>query len=193
MSNVSSNPAFSESSAWISVKKEYQLVADPDALSTSFFCKADSPIIDKRMIDALREYSLQQNCDVRICLHSNPDASFQNMIIVHRKSNYYRPHEHIVNGESYHLLDGDLGIPFFDDDGRVVDHRRMTISDNIISRIPIGVSHAMFPLSELVIFHESKSGPFVPGEDTLHPAWAPEAGDSGAIRRYKASVLNSFS
>ncbi len=177
---------------WDAIKEEYDLVEDANALSPSFFCRAGSPIVDRKMVDALKGFSALENSDVRICLHSSPEASFQNMIIVHRNSNYYRPHEHLKNGESYHLLEGELGIPFFDDVGQVIDKRRMTLHDNVIARIPVGIAHAMFPLSDLVIFHESKSGPFIPGEDTVHPNWSPQAGDEEAIRQYKDTVLKSF-
>ena len=177
---------------WRSFQDDYELWLDQEALSPSYFSQSKIPAVDKRMLDALKDYALEENTDVRICLHDSPAASFQNMIILHRQSQYYRPHSHSKNGEAYHLIEGELGIPFFDETGEIVERVHLSVNNRIIVRIPIHHIHAMYPLTKFVIFHESKSGPFVPGEDISYPSWAPKTNNEEAIKKYQIRVSKGY-
>ena len=173
---------------WSSFQQSHQLWSDPKALTPSFFVQKKLPVVDKKMLDALKEYAYKRKTDVRVCLHKSPADNFQNMIILHRKSEYYRPHIHSKNGESYQLIEGELGIFFFDDIGNIIDQLRLSFNNQIAARIPTKICHAIFPISSHVIFHESKLGPFIPGEDTVFPEWAPDLTNYNDINTYKNSL-----
>ena len=178
--------------AWNDYVNEHRLTRDDGARSFSFYCSSTPPCVDNQMMEALKSFSITENSDVRICLHDNPRANFQNMIILHRSCHFYRPHRHVKNGEIYHLLDGVLGIPFFNSRSLVTSLYRLSMDDCVMASIPVNADHAMFPLSEVVIFHECKLGPFVPGEDTIVPDWAPAIDDDNGINLYKDRITKYF-
>ena len=52
--------------------------------------------------------------------------------------------------------------------------------------IAVGMYHAVMPLSDPVIYHESKPGPFLGDGDSMYPDWAPAEDDSDAVAAYKS-------
>ena len=188
MPNSTAGEILYDGDLWNSFQHSQQLWSDPKSLTPSFFIQTDLPVVNKRMLDALKDYAYKRKTDVRICLHKSPTDNFQNMIILHRNSEYYRPHIHSKNGESYQLIEGELGIFFFDGTGNIIDQLRLTFNDQIVARIPTKICHAIFPISNQVIFHESKLGPFIPGEDIIFPEWAPDLKNYNDIKTYKDTL-----
>ena len=57
----------------------------------------------------------------RLCLHHDTDRLINEMIIVGNKDTYIRPHRHPTGrDESYHVLEGEMIVFFFDDSGQVL-------------------------------------------------------------------------
>ena len=190
--NLSSNRDQNGGPLWNKYRMEYDLRPDGSAKSPSYFCSSSVPLVDTRMINALKSYSVYEDSDIRICLHDQPDASFHDMINLHRKTSYYRPHKHSKNCESYHLLEGQLGVAFFDDNGLLVNHYTLSLGNVVVTRIPVEIVHAIFPLSGIVIFHECKAGPFLPDDDTIYPSWVPAPEDEVLINQYKEYLIQKI-
>jgi len=177
---------------WNKYEIEYDLRLDFKSRSSSYFCQSKIPLVDYKMMKALKSFSDYENCDVRICLHDRPEASFHDMINLHLSTNFYRPHKHLKFSETYHLLEGKLGIVFFDKDGFIKNKCVLSLGNVLATRVPVEMLHAVFPLSPIVIFHESKPGPFVPGEDVVYPSWLPSPEDISSVNRYKKSLIENF-
>lgn len=149
---------------------------DASAKTESYFCTSDLVAIDDSVINFLKERILKSdNSSVRISLHNSPEDSFHQMIIAHRKGKYYRPHKHLKKVEAYQIISGSLDVVIFNDDGEIRDVTRLSADgqSNFIYRIGANLWHCTVPVSEIVIFHEVKPGPFQSG-DSIYPDWAPE-------------------
>jgi hypothetical protein len=48
--------------------------------------------------------------------------------------------------------------------------------------------HAVMPVTQQVIYHESKPGPFTGVGDSLFPAWAPEHTNMAGVTAYMAAL-----
>jgi len=112
------------------------------------------------------------------------------MVIAFCRETYNRPHRHRNKTESFHVIEGNLLIVFFDDQGKV--QRRIKMGPNrdgqtFLYRLSSSLWHTVVPLSEFVIIHETTTGPFIKDE-TEFAAWGPEDGDKAGIAQWLAGV-----
>jgi cupin fold WbuC family metalloprotein len=127
---------------------------------------------------------------IRLCAHQSVDDRVHEMLIVHSRDTYVRPHKHIGKSESFHVVEGDVDVVVFDDDGGVHEVIRMGAFASgrpFYYRIAGPLFHTLLIRSDVLVFHETTSGPFRRA-DTLFAPWAPEDGDSAAVRQYIAEL-----
>ena len=172
-----------------------RVARDDGPKSLAYFCKGEPVRVDAALIARLKAEAARSGAkNVRLCLHESPGAAFHDMIIVEKQGKYYRPHKHAAKGESYHIIEGTLAAFVFDEAGGVQDACRLTPGGTMIYRVGAGMYHAVLPISELVVYHEAKPGPFLGGADSLYPAWAPDGtnpDDVAAFRQRLLRVLDS--
>lgn len=116
----------------------------------------------------------------RLCTHLSPDNALHEMLIVLAKGCYIRPHKHIDKIESFHMIEGELKILFFDDTGNITNIINMgNYADEkyFYYRLSEPRFHSVIPVSELVVFHEITNGPFN-SEDTVFASWSPVTAES---------------
>jgi len=167
----------------ISLKDGTNVTQDKKAKSLSFFCNNHPVLIDANIVNELKELSRKyDNANCRICMHNAPDDDHHDMIILEKKDHYYPPHRHEYVGETFHMIEGSMGIFSFNNDGTVLDC--VVLKKNEIYRIAKGSFHAIFPLSDYVVYHEGRKGPFLGENDSLLPDWAPNKGDLEEIKIY---------
>jgi len=173
----------------ISLLDQQNVVEDKKAKSLSFFCKNSQVLINDVIINELKEVSrLHNNANCRVCLHTSPDSLHHDMIILERKDSYLRPHKHIyASGETFHVIEGVMAVLSFDDKGNVFDSPRLQKGD--LYRISKGVYHALFPISDYIIYHENKVGPFLGQKDNIYADWSPENDDLDGIKFYKKNLV----
>ena len=85
-----------------------------------------------------------------------------------------------------------MGCLIFDDIGTITDQCILSEPDlnsinPFIYRIGSNRWHCTIPLSDIVIFHESKPGPFIHNDDSIYPDWAPEGNDQQECNNYLSS------
>ncbi|MCX8129917.1 MAG: WbuC family cupin fold metalloprotein [Clostridia bacterium] len=124
----------------------------------------------------------------RICIHNGNDDLLHQMIIVHRRGNYIRPHKHEFKSESFQLIEGALVVFIFNDNGEVIDKINMSVNENIVFRIERNIWHTIVPTSELVVFHEITNGPFTGNNDSIFPDWAPQCGEHNKIDMFMKNL-----
>lgn len=162
-----------------------RLREDKSAKSVSFFCLERPVCVDQALLAEMKEISTQRDGrNVRICLHSGPEDDHHDMVVLERSGKYYRPHKHAEKGECFHVIEGRLGLLAFDATGGVIDATALGAGE--IYRIAVGMYHAVMPLSDPVIYHESKPGPFLGEGDSIYPDWAPLAADLRAVEAFQA-------
>jgi cupin fold WbuC family metalloprotein len=126
----------------------------------------------------------------RLCTHSGPADRLHEMIIVHHRDCYVRPHRHRTNSESLHVIEGSADVVVFDESGAITTS--FTVSEagsggTFYYRMPAMQFHTLLITAEWFIFHETTSGPFR-RENTEFPAWAPDGTAEGPQRAYLARV-----
>lgn len=116
----------------------------------------------------------------RLCTHRNTEALLHEMLIVHARDTYIRPHKHIGKPESFHVIEGLVDVVIFDEMGSVLEVMKLGdyASGRIFYyRISDPVYHTLLIRSDLLVFHETTAGPFN-RTDTVFASWSPEESDS---------------
>ena len=164
---------------------------DKTAKTISFFCRKLPVRVDSSLIGELKIIAQNQGKkNVRLCLHDSPNAVHHDIIILEHKGKYYRPHKHLKKGEAFHIIDGEMGIFVFNEDGIVMDF--CCLKSGEIFRVGVGMYHMVMPLTEFVIYHENKPGPFLKDGDSIYPDWAPDGDNQVDNDDYLRSLIQQI-
>src|SRR5689334_4825397 len=126
----------------------------------------------------------------RLCTHPDPSSGLHEMLIVHHREAYVRPHKHLGKPESFHVIEGTAQVVIFEDDGSIRDVLEMAPygqGKRCYYRMPEKVFHSILITSEWLVFHETTAGPFDPAR-TEFPDWAPDGSDAAAVQDYVARM-----
>jgi cupin fold WbuC family metalloprotein len=125
---------------------------------------------------------------IRLCAHKDVNDKLHEMLIVHARDCYVRPHKHLAKTESFHIIDGVVDIVLLDETGRIIEVVPMggySTGRKFFYRLADPYYHTLLIRSDHVVFHEITNGPFDRG-DTMFAPWSPELEDvSGAARFMK--------
>lgn len=129
----------------------------------------------------------------RLCLHRGHDDTVHEMVIALGRDSYVPPHRHLSKSESFHLIEGEVLVVLFDEEGRVA--RRIHLGPPgsgrpFLYRLSPPSWHSVVPLTEFAAFHETTNGPFVPGSQEIAP-WAPDPDDTGGIQAFVARIARA--
>ncbi len=127
---------------------------------------------------------------IRLCAHPDQSDSLHEMLIVHEKGAYVRPHMHPGKSESTHIIEGLVDVLLFDDRGRI--ERVIRMGDYASGRIfyyrmTTPIFHTLIIQSEFLVFHETTNGPF-DRTATLFAPWAPEENDVNSVNDFIADL-----
>lgn len=123
---------------------------------------------------------------VRLCAHDGPDDALHEMLIIHERSAYVRPHKHPGKSESMHVISGRVDLVMMDDTGaisQVIEMGDYASGLPFYERVDRPIFHTLIIRSEILVFHEVTNGPFVP-DATVFPAWAPDGSNAAVTERY---------
>ncbi len=112
---------------------------------------------------------------VRLCAHRAPKDLLHEMFIVHMRDCYVRPHKHLGKIESMLVLEGEVDVVLFYDDGsirQVIPMGTQRSGKVFYQRLTDPIYHTLLIRSEFLVFHEITEGPFL-RESTIFPDWAP--------------------
>lgn len=136
--------------------------------------------VNKSFIAHLKEMAkCNDRKRVRLCAHNNIDDNIHEMLIVHSKGNYIRPHKHLSKTESLHVIQGVADLILFGDDGTlycVTQIGEHSSGADFFFRISEPCYHTLLIKSDFLVFHETTNGPFNIA-DTFFPEWAPDEGN----------------
>jgi cupin fold WbuC family metalloprotein len=158
---------------------------DVGARSLSYYSLDPTVGVDDRMIDTLVAESRRGgDCNARVCLHTSPESNFHEMVILERRGYYFPPHKHTNKAQSCNILRGEAAVLVFDDDGAVKRFSVLGRDGNLIFRIGEERYHLTLPLTEFIVYHEGKPGPFEREGDSIYAEWAPKREDKEAVADY---------
>ncbi|EQA69793.1 WbuC family cupin fold metalloprotein [Leptospira noguchii] len=155
----------------ISIHKENDEVLYP---------KEDIVVIDKEDLEDLKKLALlNPRQRVRLCAHKTSNDRLHEMFIIHTKECYVRPHKHLEKAESMAIIEGEVDVVLFNENGTILKVIRMGDMNSgklFYYRMSTPIYHSLFIRSEFLVFHESTEGPFL-REQTFFPDWAPKEND----------------
>jgi len=128
----------------------------------------------------------------RLCTHPDPLSGLHEMLIVHHRQAYVRPHKHSGKPESFHLIEGTAKVVIFDNARQISDVLDMAPYGQgklCYYRMPDDVFHTILITSEWLVFHETTAGPFDPSR-TAFPDWAPDGNDAATAGHYVAQLAS---
>lgn len=112
---------------------------------------------------------------IRLCAHSAPNHPLHEMFIVHTQDCYIPPHKHLGKAESMAIIEGEVDIVLFDEDGSLQQTIQMGAPKTgkiFYQRLPESVYHTLIIRTPFLVFHETTEGPFL-RENTVFAEWAP--------------------
>lgn len=125
------------------------------------------------------------------CFHQEHDDNPHRFLNVILSGSYVAPHRHREppKAESFVVLQGELGVVLFHDDGTIADihHLRALTSPREaepatacgIDLLP-GCWHTIVALAPVTVIFEVKPGPYDGATDKEFAPWAPAEGNPGA-------------
>jgi len=151
----------------------------------------DIAVIGPEWIEQLKQIAMASPMKrARVCLHRSDDDQVHEMIIALARDCLFQPHRHPFKSESFHMIFGRLIVVLFKNDGTPM--RSLLLSPPgqggvICYRLCVPTFHAVFPLDEVVVFHEVTNGPFVKNDAVL-ANWAPQSQDELRLFLVKAAL-----
>ena len=147
--------------------------------------------IDRSEIDHFKRLSsANPRKRVRLCAHGDQDDRLHEMVIVHERGAYVRPHKHPGKSESTHVIEGLVDVVLFDDDGGIADVLHLgdyASGRTFFYRMAAPTYHTLLIRSDVLVFHEITNGPF-DRKDTVFAPWAPADQEGSAVDRYIAGL-----
>jgi cupin fold WbuC family metalloprotein len=127
----------------------------------------------------------------RINAHPDGDDALHEMIIAIDASSYIRPHKHPGKSEAFHIIEGEVDIVVFEDNGEidcVVQLGAPGGQRSFYYRMSNAFFHTLIIRSNLLIVHEITNGPFRP-EATVFADFAPEDSEPQNTAAYRADLV----
>ena len=130
---------------------------------------------------------------IRICSHPGVEDKLHEMLIVHARGTYVRPHKHLGKSESFHVVEGLVDVVLFDDHGgitKIISMGDYRSGAKFYYRLSDPHYHTLLIRSEHLVFHETTNGPFDPA-DTVFAPWAPDPKDDAATKDFMDKLATS--
>ena len=161
---------------------------------TTFFSTEAISEVTPEDLSRLREAAASSPLKrARLCLHHDHQDQVQEMVIAFCRSSYVPPHRHLDKSEAFHVIEGELTVLIFDDDGAVTRRIEMAPVTNgftFLYRLSSPLWHTVVPRSDVAVIHEITAGPFIEG-GMLTPHWAPDATDPVAAQQFLRQALST--
>ena len=127
----------------------------------------------------------------RINAHPDGEDALHEMIIAIDPSSYIRPHKHPGKSEAFHIIEGEVDIVVFTDDGeidRIVPLGPPGSGRAFYYRMSMAFFHTLIIRSDILIVHEITNGPFRPSA-TVFADFAPDDREAEKAAAYQAELL----
>jgi len=158
---------------------------------------ADEKIIrvGKEEIDFLKKKALEnERKRSRLCTHKDVNDLIHEMIIVHTKNTYVRPHKHLNKTETFHIIEGSADVIIFDEKGKitqVISMGEYSSGKNFYYKLFEPFYHSLLITSDIIVFQEITNGPFRK-EETIFAPWSPDDKDEAGVKKFIANLRKSI-
>lgn len=141
----------------------YELIKKNDRV---YYTKENPFCISRQQMFILKSLVTIKNIPVfRICMHTNDSADIHEMIMIHSKPSKVGPLKQLKTSLSYHIIEGELVIELFDENGiklkdYIVSNSNLNENSTISIRLNAKQFRTVSSVSPFAIFLEVGSGPF---------------------------------
>ena len=129
-----------------------------------FVAKENIVVLGDEEIAFVRQQALSSpRRRARICAHRHSEDLLHEMFIALSNQTYIQPHRHRQKSESFHIIEGEVDVVLFEDDGSVHDVVRLGSFGSgraCFYRLDSLRYHTLVIRSELLVMHEVTNGPF---------------------------------
>ena len=154
---------------------------------------AEGPIssIGPSELDTLKA-AVKASVKRRARINAHPDAedALHEMIIAIDPDSYIRPHKHPGKSEAFHIIEGEVDIIVFSDDGaieRIVPLGPPGSRRPFYYRMSAPFFHTLIIRSDILIVHEITNGPFRP-QATVFADFAPDEREPEKVAAYQTDL-----
>ena len=136
----------------------------------------------------IEEASQSQRHMARLLMHFDHESPVQEMLIALGRNCAVMPNRSVGRSESLQVVQGELLLIIFDDNGNVIKRVEMGPAGSgkvFLYRLSSTPWHTMIPLTKMVVVHEALEGPFKQSSEPL-PDWVP--GDSESLKRFLKEI-----
>jgi cupin fold WbuC family metalloprotein len=152
-----------------------------------FIAKGQVIKISKNEINFIKRQALRsERKRARICMHQDANNPIHEMIIAASREGYIRPHRHIGKSESFHMIDGEMNVLIFDENGmlkEIIEMGDSLSNKKFYYRLSMDAYHTVVIKSECAIFHETTDGPF-DKEKTFFAPWSPKESNKRGVKKF---------
>ena len=151
-----------------------------ERINDEVFVAKESIVVlgDEELTFIRKQASSNPRQRARICAHRNSGDPLHEMFIALSRQTYIQPHRHRQKSESFHIVDGEVDVVLFEDDGAI--HEVIPLGSfgsgrAAFYRLDSLRYHTLVIRSEFLLMHEVTNGPFdrrlteyapfAPGED----------------------------
>jgi cupin fold WbuC family metalloprotein len=150
-------------------------------------------LVDASMISTLQSSSDQSDKRrARICMHPSSESVIHEMIITLEKDSYVKPHRHLNKTESYFVIQGEVQLIYFDEEGSIIKSyvlRSYEKGGIFYLRSSNNFWHTLVVNSNQATILEITSGP-LQEEETIFASWAPDPETKEKAALYLNSLRN---
>jgi len=150
--------------------------------------------VSKADVDLLKQKAMSNDRKrIRLCSHKDVNDPLHEMLIIHTRDAYVRPHKHLNKSESFHVIEGSVDIVIFDEQGEVAQIIPMgeySSGRKFYYRMAGALYHTLLIRSDFLVFHETTKGPFNK-LDTVFAPWAPQESDPESCQAYIQKLKNA--
>ena len=158
-------------------------------LSPEVFFAADHVVTVKRDDLVFLQEAAEQSHrrKTRVCAHKDPEETLHEMIVVLKRDAYMIPDKHLVKVESYHIIEGLADVVLYDEAGEITEVIRL--GDYASGRAfyfrvrSPNFYHSLIVRSDVLIYHETATGPFRKSDMVAAP-WAPSESDPAGMKAF---------
>ena len=133
----------------------------------------------------------------RICAHKDNEELIHEMIIHFSKDSYIRPHKHINKTESYLILEGEVELIYFSDEGKIIEshslfsYKNAKENQNFYIRTSNMLYHTLYIKSDYLLILEITNGPFNKKESNF-AEWAPALEKEEEVKYFLNSLKQLY-
>lgn len=158
------------------------------------FADEDVVRVTRKELETLKERAAKNKRKrIRLCAHRSPEDKVHEMLIVHTRETYVRPHKHLKKTESFHVLEGEAELVLFDDGGKISDV--IPLGDYmsgkcVFYRMNRPIYHSLLIHTDFLVFHEASNGPFR-REESIFASWSPAEEDEKGVASFISELLSA--